>query len=145
MRNMDDVITELLVQLPTPPAGVKRCLMETGEELVLRLIRDRRACFILDGLHVVNWVGNEGYRHSVLFTELNYFLKKIIQAQESSINKMGCCFFIFAERSNHKLRQLDYCKTAMVFELSGLQPRSCEALLPSIVPAAKASGKSTSP
>jgi hypothetical protein len=139
MRNMDDVITELLVQLPTPPAGVKYCLMETGEELVLRLIRDRRVCFILDGLHVVNWAGNEGYRHSALLSEINCFLEKVVQAQEGSTNKMGCCFFIFSGRSNHKLRQLDYCGTATVFELSGLQPRSCEALLQSIIPAAKPS------
>jgi hypothetical protein len=139
MRNMDDVITELLVQLPSPPAGVKYYPMETGEEIVLRIIRDRRICFILDGLHVVNWAGNEGYRHPKLFSEINCFLKKVVQAQEGSTNKMGYCLFIFTGRSNHKLRELDYCGTATVFELSGLQPRSCEALLQSIVPAAKPS------
>jgi hypothetical protein len=83
MRNMDDVITELLVQLPTPPARVKYSRMETGEELVLS------------------------------------------------------CFFISAGRSNHKLRQLGYCATTTVFELSGLQSQFCEALLQTIIPAAR--------
>jgi CHAT domain len=137
MRNMDDVITELLVQLPTPSEGIKCYPLETGEELVLRLIQDRRICFILDGLHVVNWARNEGYRDSGLLSQINCFLEKIVQAQERSTNKMGCCFFIFSGRVNQKLRQLDYCRTATVFELSGLQPRSCEALLHSIIPAAK--------
>jgi hypothetical protein len=134
MRNMDDVITELLVQLPTPPARVKYCRMETGEELVLRFIRDRRVCFILDGFHVVNWAGNEV--HSALLSEFNCFLEKVVQAQDGSKNRMGC-FFIFSGRSNHKLRHLDYCATATVFELSGLQSQFCEALLKSIIPAAR--------
>lgn len=137
MRNMDDFITELLVQLPTPTPATGNFLGETGEELVLRLIRDRRVSIMLDGLHVVTRVDNEEHHNYAIISEINVFLRKIVRSQRQSVSKTGCCFFIFSGRLKENYVQFDYCKTATVFELDTLEPRSCEDLLQSIMPSTK--------
>ena len=129
-RNIDDFVTEILVQLPEPASesgDIFEQLASTILAEALRRLRELRFALILDGLHAIQFPIPDQHGNLVTIPEINEFLELIIGSQtESAIQHR--CYFIFSGRLK-EFDRFDCCAKATPFELCSLEPQYAEELL----------------